>query len=226
MLLVALCFLHTLSFLCSLSFSVFLLCCAYWAIPMHTDEFGLCCGAGLDSSNASRVVDILSALASAGVTVIITIHQPRPDILRLMDRMLLLSGNGQVSTMHSPLPTLFQPHPQSPHLGGLMRPCRRLTFCTGAGAHHSVLSLRITCLFDCSDVCNVCRHECTDSQAQYTQQADRQPSSHAWPGRSVKLLRQTLMHKCWSLVQTFLLACKGCSGSVIRLWESQHERHI
>ena len=58
--------------------------------------------AGLDSSNASRVVDILSALASAGVTVIITIHQPRPDILRLMDRMLLLSGNGQV--------TFFLPH--------------------------------------------------------------------------------------------------------------------
>lgn len=28
--------------------------------------------------------------------MIITIHQPRPDILRLMDRMLLLSGNGQV----------------------------------------------------------------------------------------------------------------------------------
>ncbi|KAL0042544.1 hypothetical protein WJX79_003095 [Trebouxia sp. C0005] len=51
---------------------------------------------GLDSSNASRVVDILSGLASAGVTVIITIHQPRPDILRLMDRMLLLSDNGQV----------------------------------------------------------------------------------------------------------------------------------
>ncbi|KAL3154966.1 hypothetical protein ABBQ38_011494 [Trebouxia sp. C0009 RCD-2024] len=51
---------------------------------------------GLDSSNASRVVDILAGLASAGVTVIITIHQPRPDILRLMDRMLLLSGNGQV----------------------------------------------------------------------------------------------------------------------------------
>ena len=43
------------------------------------------------------MVDILSALASAGVTVIITIHQPRPDILRLMDRMLLLSGNGKVT---------------------------------------------------------------------------------------------------------------------------------
>lgn len=56
--------------------------------------------AGLDSSNASRVVDILSVLASAGVTVIITIHQPRPDILRLMDRMLLLSGNGKVTQLH------------------------------------------------------------------------------------------------------------------------------
>ena len=55
---------------------------------------------GLDSSNASRVVDILAGLAGAGVTVIITIHQPRPDILRLMDRMLLLSGNGQVSLLH------------------------------------------------------------------------------------------------------------------------------
>ena len=55
------------------------------------------CPAGLDSSNAARVVDILAGLAGAGMTVIITIHQPRPDILRLMNRMLLLSGNGQVT---------------------------------------------------------------------------------------------------------------------------------
>ena len=52
---------------------------------------------GLDSTNAARVVDILSCLSgSQGVTVILSIHQPRPDIFRLMDRVLLLSGEGQV----------------------------------------------------------------------------------------------------------------------------------
>eukprot|EP00891_Asterochloris_glomerata_P009058 jgi/Astpho2/9058/e_gw1.00133.213.1_t len=51
---------------------------------------------GLDSSNAAAVVDILAQLASSGTTVILSIHQPRPDILRLMTRMLLLSSNGQV----------------------------------------------------------------------------------------------------------------------------------
>jgi hypothetical protein len=52
--------------------------------------------AGLDSSNAARVVDILSGLASAGVTVIITIHQPRPDVFNLMQRVLILSGDGRM----------------------------------------------------------------------------------------------------------------------------------
>ncbi|KAL6745275.1 hypothetical protein V8C86DRAFT_42591 [Haematococcus lacustris] len=51
---------------------------------------------GLDSSNAARVVDILAGLAQSGVTVLLSIHQPRPDIFRLMDRLLLLSGDGQV----------------------------------------------------------------------------------------------------------------------------------
>ncbi len=57
-----------------------------------------CCSwrAGLDSSNAARVVDILSGLASAGVTVIITIHQPRPDVFNLMQRVLILSGDGRM----------------------------------------------------------------------------------------------------------------------------------
>ncbi len=52
--------------------------------------------AGLDSSNAARVVDILAGLASAGVTVIITIHQPRPDVFNLMQRVLILSGDGRM----------------------------------------------------------------------------------------------------------------------------------
>eukprot|EP00798_Chlamydomonas_sp_ICE-L_P020669 gene20669-27459_t len=50
---------------------------------------------GLDSTNAARVVDIMASLATAGVTIVMSIHQPRPDIFRLMDRLLLLSGQGQ-----------------------------------------------------------------------------------------------------------------------------------
>ena len=59
--------------------------------------------AGLDSSNAARVVDILAGLASAGVTVIITIHQPRPDVFNLMQRVLILSGNGRLVYSGKPL---------------------------------------------------------------------------------------------------------------------------
>ena len=51
---------------------------------------------GLDSTNAARVVDIMACLALSGVTVVMSIHQPRPDIFRLMDRVLLMSGQGQV----------------------------------------------------------------------------------------------------------------------------------
>jgi len=51
---------------------------------------------GLDSTNAARVVDILARLAREGVTVLMSIHQPRPDIFRLMDRAMLLSANGEV----------------------------------------------------------------------------------------------------------------------------------
>ncbi|EFJ49894.1 hypothetical protein VOLCADRAFT_104135 [Volvox carteri f. nagariensis] len=51
---------------------------------------------GLDSTNAARVVEVLAGLAGGGVNVLLSIHQPRPDVLRAMDRMLLLSGDGQV----------------------------------------------------------------------------------------------------------------------------------
>ncbi|KXZ50395.1 hypothetical protein GPECTOR_16g568 [Gonium pectorale] len=51
---------------------------------------------GLDSTNAARVVEVLGGLAGGGVNTLLTIHQPRPDVLRAMDRMLLLSGDGQV----------------------------------------------------------------------------------------------------------------------------------
>ena len=39
---------------------------------------------------------ILAALGGRGVTVVLSIHQPRPDVLRLMDRALILSGFGEV----------------------------------------------------------------------------------------------------------------------------------
>ena len=52
--------------------------------------------AGLDSTNAANIVDILAELADSGVNVILTIHQPRPDVFRLMGRLVLLSGTGQV----------------------------------------------------------------------------------------------------------------------------------
>jgi ATP-binding cassette subfamily G (WHITE) protein 2 len=51
---------------------------------------------GLDSTNAAKVVDILSGLGGIGVTVVLSIHQPRPDIFRLLDRVLVMSGTGSV----------------------------------------------------------------------------------------------------------------------------------
>lgn len=65
---------------------------------------------GLDSTNASKVVDILSDMASAGVAVVMTIHQPRPDLFRILDRSMLLSGNGQVIwflSVHRSMPILI-----------------------------------------------------------------------------------------------------------------------
>ena len=49
---------------------------------------------GLDSTNAAKVVDILSDLSRGGVTVVMSIHQPRADIFRLLDRILVLSSFG------------------------------------------------------------------------------------------------------------------------------------
>jgi ATP-binding cassette subfamily G (WHITE) protein 2 len=51
---------------------------------------------GLDSTNAAKVVDILSGLGSIDVTVVLSIHQPRPDIFRLLDRVLVMSSTGGV----------------------------------------------------------------------------------------------------------------------------------
>jgi ATP-binding cassette subfamily G (WHITE) protein 2 len=40
-------------------------------------------------------VDILAALGDGGVTVVLSIHQPRPDVFRLLDRILVMSGTGR-----------------------------------------------------------------------------------------------------------------------------------
>lgn len=63
---------------------------------------------GLDSTNAARVVEVLAGLAGGGVNVLLSIHQPRPDVLRAMDRLLLMSGDGQVSDRH-PSAALLSP---------------------------------------------------------------------------------------------------------------------
>ena len=55
--------------------------------------------AGLDSTNAATVVDILAELSAKGVNVIMSIHQPRPDVFRLIDRVLLFSGSGQARAL-------------------------------------------------------------------------------------------------------------------------------
>ena len=62
--------------------------------------------AGLDSTNAAAVVGILAALGGRGVTVVLSIHQPRPDVLRLMDRALILSGFGEVVYSGAPFKVL------------------------------------------------------------------------------------------------------------------------
>lgn len=46
---------------------------------------------GLDSSNALHVVQIMKELASAGRTVVATIHQPSSDIFYTFDQIILLS---------------------------------------------------------------------------------------------------------------------------------------
>lgn len=68
--------------------------------------------AGLDSTSSAQLVDILASLSAAGVNIIFSIHQPRPDILRHIDTLLLLSPVGQL-VYCGPLP------PLSAHLAAL-----------------------------------------------------------------------------------------------------------
>ena len=83
--------------------------------------YGAANDAGLDSTNAANIVDILAELAHGGVNVILTIHQPRPDVFRLMDIVLLMSGNGQVYALPR-LNTKSQPYQYLQSNGGPNNP--------------------------------------------------------------------------------------------------------
>ena len=62
---------------------------------------------GLDSASSMLVVNALHFLASKGVTVATTIHQPRQEILNLMDNLLLLAPGGRVA-YYGPIIDLHQ----------------------------------------------------------------------------------------------------------------------
>jgi len=51
---------------------------------------------GLDSTNAATMVEALASLGEGGINVILSIQQPRSDIFRLMDRVLVLSCHGEM----------------------------------------------------------------------------------------------------------------------------------
>lgn len=50
---------------------------------------------GLDAAAASSIMRTLKSIASLGISVIVTIHQPRAEIMEMMDELILLA-NGQV----------------------------------------------------------------------------------------------------------------------------------
>ncbi|WZN64353.1 pleiotropic drug resistance-like ABC transporter [Chloropicon roscoffensis] len=51
---------------------------------------------GLDSTNAATMVGALAQLGEGGINVILSIQQPRSDIFRLMERVLVLSCHGEM----------------------------------------------------------------------------------------------------------------------------------
>jgi ATP-binding cassette, subfamily G (WHITE), member 2 len=51
---------------------------------------------GLDSTSAAAVVAILARLSKDGVTVALSIHQPRLDIFCMLSHLLILSGDGRM----------------------------------------------------------------------------------------------------------------------------------
>ncbi|CAM9880828.1 unnamed protein product, partial [Sphacelaria rigidula] len=56
---------------------------------------------GLDAATALRVMKLLRGVASRGTTVLCSLHQPRPRVLNLLDKVILLS-RGQVAYFGAP----------------------------------------------------------------------------------------------------------------------------
>ena len=57
---------------------------------------------GLSSADALAVMHILKGLSFRGHTILITIHQPRQDIVDMFDRILLLTGDGRLAFLGPP----------------------------------------------------------------------------------------------------------------------------
>ena len=52
---------------------------------------------GLDSSSTLEVLEILRSLADNGKTIIMTIHQPRLEVIQLLNNMILLAKGGKLA---------------------------------------------------------------------------------------------------------------------------------
>ena len=52
---------------------------------------------GLDSSSTLEVLQILRSLADNGKTIIMTIHQPRLEVIKLLNNMILLAKGGKLA---------------------------------------------------------------------------------------------------------------------------------
>ncbi|CAN0243469.1 unnamed protein product, partial [Ectocarpus sp. 8 AP-2014] len=76
---------------------------------------------GLDSSTAVRVMKLVSEVASLGTTVVCSVHQPRPEVVRLIHKVILLS-RGAVAFCGAPSDA-------EAHFAAIGRPFSRL----GAG---------------------------------------------------------------------------------------------
>lgn len=83
--------------------------------------------AGLDSTTAMHVLEILQRLAQGGRCVVTTIHQPSSRLYATLDKLLLLS-KVRACLLSAPSATFWQP-PQPPAALGFC-----LLMCTGAFA--------------------------------------------------------------------------------------------
>ncbi|KAI8622739.1 hypothetical protein BC830DRAFT_1159973 [Chytriomyces sp. MP71] len=54
---------------------------------------------GLDSSSALEVADILSSMALLGITIVAVVHQPRIEIFRKFDDVIMVAPGGRVAFM-------------------------------------------------------------------------------------------------------------------------------